>query len=1815
MATKCPNKKSPEWIKLVDGVGNDMAWKVFLANNEETPEMSVIDQILAINKQGEPEPNQKEAFIKRMNSRIENGMYKEKSGRLVPITDSYNPETWWVEKKEDLVDFDHGSRNEHLFKFADVLDRVVELNKKYSDQGYKFKREQVVFPTGRDRSPNSKAIYRIVLTKPLIREIGGEETHHTQEDVKVALAETRELMSNAFTKLKDKTAAEVIDEVSNLEISDESKLLLDLFKNKLGDNPTLKIQVVPLGENPLEAANFDPTTNTISIYSTPHLNMKYPNLEEISKSLNHELLHAFTLRAFRNRYTDNEIDFANTIERLYGIAKKQTKNGEHLAYSNAEEWLAYVLTDSKIMREAMSMKLSVWDRILAAIKKLFGITSVYDHALKATIEYLGSQEEFTTDPQFTLQFKRTLEEDIYLNKDNLQHQEIWNKLNAFSAQFDFDPVKHTYTHIATGQQFYSVTEMLEKLRFTSGKLSDDPEVRARQLAARERGGNIGTVIHNLAEVNLKKVAKDIASSNDFGYDDKVITQIEHILRQFKRPGTTVLSEVLVADIDLKLAGTIDMIIIDPDNKVHIYDFKNKERGFKNYTIATKFGGSQLLSDKQRHAIQLSLYKDMFEKMTGLDVEDLRVVTLKPTINSDNIITSIELDKTNSDTGIVTVDYNYSAQTVRDVLKVSEGKSITDEFQTDKVDPETRKELDDKINNKIKGLTENLSELSAKEVIVNKSIAALQHKKDILYRTGKKYEIATQEKLIDDLLDEADVEKQLIMIVKYANKSSERILAEYNKYKKEGKKLPLTVLYTWRDSVSAFNALTSEEEGLKNLIIKEYGIKSGPAYKKMLDDTIDIINVVKSLYVTEGVDQLVDFLAPYYNKLYAELRLNKIKEYRRKKFIGEIKDNITESEYVDHAIDENEEDLQARTKTLLRKELKKAGRDIGVLTRWLDNLLDSTDPVTAAMVKAFAFADEEARLGTLEMRDDLVSLVRKMETWYRRNGSIPKSNEEFYKFMLETKNGELTGHYVTRYTSDMMREYRDIIMTSRNLDNQESRKAFINSWLDENMPLNKTEFKIAYWSFLEEQNSLGFVTDDEFNKLEQNQNYGNKLTIREMVEKGIIRFEAGDLIGDWLADHTWDFRMPVDKWLNPQWNSLEKILKDKNDPRGEFYNFIDRIRRQADSYLPFGFRLDTRLPGVIKQNEERIKSGQSVGQVIKGAISKELTFKIDDTSRIHEEIVDESHNAKYFLPIHFTGRITKDVIKTNAEGEEYTTKEFDPDEQSFDLATIYHKYWGMANDYNVKLQILPEMELAKFLINKRETIKRNAYGDAIFKKRLKGKGNNREEEEVTVNTSNLAAQVNDWFLTCVYGIEERSEGKIGKVDVGKLLNFINKYTSLNLLGLNVVAGVANVVLGETLERIESFAGEYMNPKDFLYADRFYLKTMRGMIGDIGARDTQGLGTHIVEYFGVFDDYGESDMDRRSKVGQLFSSNTLYATSHLGEHYMQSRFLFGMLSNKRAYNDKGEDIGRMLDQYELQNNKLVLNKEVNLVKSKWTDDDVLEFKSKMRGILSRMHGEYGELGKVAIQRMAIGRMAYLFRHFIIPGFRRRYGRKAYIERLGQFVEGNYITTGKFIGAIGGKIFGKNDENRELAFFQRFISNLQSFKLSMVGAEWASLTDHEKANVQRTLYEVAFVVLAILLANVVAGMKPDPDDDDADKRYWSFVMYQIYRMQNELLFFSPNLTSAMSILRSPMASMSVVENIIKLSGQIFNPGALYETGPWKGRPKILKTLNNMVPLEKQYFRLQDMAGQIPWMQKSGFGGKKKDQDEIDTTPTLTQ
>jgi len=150
----------------------------------------------------------------------------------------------------------------------------------------------------------------------------------------------------------------------------------------------------------------------------------------------------------------------------------------------------------------------------------------------------------------------------------------------------------------------------------------------------------------------------------------------------------------------------------------------------------------------------------------------------------------------------------------------------------------------------------------------------------------------------------------------------------------------------------------------------------------------------------------------------------------------------------------------------------------------------------------------------------------------------------------------------------------------------------------------------------------------------------------------------------------------------------------------------------------------------------------------------------------------------------------------------------------------------------------------------------------------------------------------------------------------------------------------------------------------------------------------------------------------------------------------------------------------------------------------------------------------------------------------------------------------------------------------------------KWALAMENWHKLSTMEKANIHRTALEVTALIAAYILTYAFTSLGDDADDPFEEWLY-SFISYQTLRLSTELLFFSPKLDEPMKILRSPTASMSFFENTIKLVSQMWTPFDEYERGPWKGKPKIHKTLMNMVPAAKQVYRIKYVEDMKGWLE----------------------
>jgi hypothetical protein len=138
---------------------------------------------------------------------------------------------------------------------------------------------------------------------------------------------------------------------------------------------------------------------------------------------------------------------------------------------------------------------------------------------------------------------------------------------------------------------------------------------------------------------------------------------------------------------------------------------------------------------------------------------------------------------------------------------------------------------------------------------------------------------------------------------------------------------------------------------------------------------------------------------------------------------------------------------------------------------------------------------------------------------------------------------------------------------------------------------------------------------------------------------------------------------------------------------------------------------------------------------------------------------------------------------------------------------------------------------------------------------------------------------------------------------------------------------------------------------------------------------------------------------------------------------------------------------------------------------------------------------------------------------------------------------------------------------------------------------LTAEEKSNINRALFELAQFFCVWALANLINW----PDDKD---RPWALKLseYMAHRMSHELGGLTPTLsmvTETLKTVKTPMASLSWIENITNLVGSVMDPRDYFneiQSGPYKGLSTLEKNfIKAPLPGIAQYRQVDKFIGEL--------------------------
>lgn len=626
----------------------------------------------------------------------------------------------------------------------------------------------------------------------------------------------------------------------------------------------------------------------------------------------------------------------------------------------------------------------------------------------------------------------------------------------------------------------------------------------------------------------------------------------------------------------------------------------------------------------------------------------------------------------------------------------------------------------------------------------------------------------------------------------------------------------------------------------------------------------------------------------------------------------------------------------------------------------------------------------------------------------------------------------------------------------------------------------------------------------------------------------------------------------------------------NEAQIKYYNTIMRIKEDLDSYLPPDYTYLTNAVKIRKDLVERVKNSQGIREGVTQiweSIKDQFIRRSDDTDiGIKATMKDFENNEVQKLPIYFTKM---------KEGENMN-------DLSTDVTSTMIAYASMAIDYDEMNKVVDILEIGRTIIREKEVVKTQGDNKVV---EIINTGSRKIINNLIKrgNESNLVSRLNDFFEMQVYHRYMADEGTFGntKIDKAKTANLINKLTVINTLALNALNGISNVATGRVMLRIDAVAGELLNERDVIKADKIYFKELVSFLGDIGSRIKTSKLYLWNEYFNTLQEY-ETDVmdvnfDRKSWFSRMFSSNTLFFMQNIGEHWLQTRTSLA-LANSYKMKDNNGNIVSLWDAMETvyinpDNPSLGTKLQVKegytkLDGTKFTEKDAFEFERKSAGINERLHGIYNKADRNAFKKVSIGRLAMLYRNWIKPSINRRFKEASYNLDMDTATEGYYRTS--------------------LRFLLTLANDLRKTQFDL-GARWDELSKHEKTNIYKALVEVSHLVVLSLILGLISF------DDDKDKSYYvRMVEYQLRRLYTEIGSMVPGksmLTEGFRILKSPAAGISTVENTLDLLG-LLNPynyelfggeDAVLKSGRYKGHNRATKILfdSPIIPMNKTIYR----------------------------------
>lgn len=587
---------------------------------------------------------------------------------------------------------------------------------------------------------------------------------------------------------------------------------------------------------------------------------------------------------------------------------------------------------------------------------------------------------------------------------------------------------------------------------------------------------------------------------------------------------------------------------------------------------------------------------------------------------------------------------------------------------------------------------------------------------------------------------------------------------------------------------------------------------------------------------------------------------------------------------------------------------------------------------------------------------------------------------------------------------------------------------------------------------------------------------------------------------------------------------EEDAKKLSPAKKHFYDVMMEIKHEIDSYLPESEVGPLKIVMITKSHMERAADSASVKEgalELWEGVRNSILDTSDNIDYENEQVrVDFAGNRIDMLPIHYVRKAPNLTF----------------DDMSDDVASTILAYAGMGNEYNELSGIIDWLEVSKDAASRRDIVMKTGRKTQI-------ETINDESSDYTYSKpyttsqfkSHMQDALNDYFHMHLYNGLQRDEGTIGntRIDKRKAANMLNHFASLSQMAVNLQQRISNVSTGLAMIVIESAGKGEFNAKDIGWATKIYLKHTPDRLLGFGSTNNDNKLSLWIDYHDVTNDNGREDKNKRygkSRTKRVLNENLLYSGMLAGEDYLASVTSLALARKFKVKNTKTNKIETLWDAYEVayvdpaNKSGAYLKLKDGYVKEDGTPitkEDEFRFSKHVAGVNFELQGIYNLDDKSAIQQYALGALIIMYRKWIAPALKRRYGGVDYSSLKEQDVEGYYRTAGRLIGDVyqNIRVDGEN-------------------LMTAVKMAWSKMNDYEKGNCRKAMTELG-IILGCVVA--IAGLsKWEPDDDDDMPKAVSWLdhqfLYQLMRLRNEVGSQAPTpmlVDEASKLLKSPMAA----------------------------------------------------------------------------------